>query len=622
MAWEAPSPGREPGDAGLRPDRDRVVPRAAAGAALPGRRGFAAGRRGFAVGRGGVAGAGRRGVAGAGRSAQAAAAGTATLAGPARGHRRAPGSGGLAGRSGTRPPYPLIAICVVQTLIGLTLVGANTAFTDEADYLWIGHLVIGHWLHGTSWPAGYAHRVLSGSASIYPPLGAAVDGLAGLAGARTLSLAFMVGATVLVYLTGTRLLGRTEAVIAAALWAFSAPAMRLVFATYDPMSVFLAALSGWLAVRAAASRRPASLVAASGIALGLADATAYSGLVIAPVAIAFAFLACLPRLGARRAMTCAGWFTMAWLASFGVLITASGSWAGIAFTVIDRKVADHQQTSVILASIALYSWFLLITAVLGAVLGARERDRKQAALLVFLGLTVLVVPAAQLAEGTAWALDKHLAYGIWFAVLASAYACRSIAAWLAGALRDRRGLVALAGVAVLAFPMVASCQLARQTLQAWANASAFVAAFRPVAAHSSGPIFASAQQRVAEYYTPQGSQWSRWKTRDLPLKPPGPARGRWNSFYEGKLRASHASVIALFYALPPGAGWAGGGGWVAAHRGHMYGALRELRNFHRSEPGVPALTLVIERDRHYRLVAVGPYDSGAQSGIFAIWRRA
>ncbi len=540
-------------------------------------------------------------------------------------------------------------------MIGLTLVGANTAFTDEADYLWIGKLVIGHWLHGTSWPAGYAHRVLSGSAVIYPPLGAAANGLAGLAGARTLSLFFMVGATVLVYLTGTRLLGRTEAIIAAALWAFSAPALRLVFATYDPMSVFLAALSGWLAVRAAMSRRPAWFVMASGIALGLADATAYSGLVIAPVTIAFALLVWLPRLGTRRAWIFAGLLAAAWLASFALLITVSGSWAGIDFTVINRKVADYQQAGVIVASIALYSWFVLITALLGAVLGARrlgarrlgarrlgtrrrgarapearglgatglggrERDSKQAALLIFLGLTVLVVPAAQLIEGTAWALDKHLAYGIWFAVLASAYACRAVAGWLAAALRDRRGLVALTGIVVLAFPMVANCQLARQTLQGWANSSAFIAAFRPVAAASSGPIFASAQQRVAEYYTPQGTQWFRWKSSDLPLKPPGPVRGRWYSYYAGKLRGSQASVIALFYAAPPGAGRPGGDSWLDEHRGHMYGALRELVNFQRSEPGVPALTRAIERDREYRLVSVGPYDSGAQSGIFAIWR--
>src|SRR5579871_6309532 len=82
---------------------------------------------------------------------------TATLAKPGPGRRRAERSKRFAGWRDSRPSIPLIAICVAQTAAGLSLVGANTAFADEADYLWIGHLVIGHWLHGTSWPAGYAH---------------------------------------------------------------------------------------------------------------------------------------------------------------------------------------------------------------------------------------------------------------------------------------------------------------------------------------------------------------------------------------------------------------------------------------------------------------------------------
>ena len=72
----------------------------------------------------------------------------------------------------------------------------------------------------------------SGSPVIYPPLGALADSIGGLAGARILSLVFMLGATVLLYLTVSRLFGRTAAVVAAALWALSEPAIRLAFATY------------------------------------------------------------------------------------------------------------------------------------------------------------------------------------------------------------------------------------------------------------------------------------------------------------------------------------------------------------------------------------------------------
>ena len=47
--------------------------------------------------------------------------------------------------------------------------------------------------------------------------------------------------------------------------------------------------------------------------LALSTATAYSGLVIDPVVIAFAFLVWRPRLGVRRACYSTAWLTGAWL---------------------------------------------------------------------------------------------------------------------------------------------------------------------------------------------------------------------------------------------------------------------------------------------------------------------
>ncbi len=54
--------------------------------------------------------------------------------------------------------HPLTLICAIQTAGCLALIWSNTAFTDEADYLRLGHLIIAHWLHGTSWPAGYGRQ--------------------------------------------------------------------------------------------------------------------------------------------------------------------------------------------------------------------------------------------------------------------------------------------------------------------------------------------------------------------------------------------------------------------------------------------------------------------------------
>ena len=48
--------------------------------------------------------------------------------------------------------WPLLAILAVQTILSLRLIGADTAFQDEALYLWAGHLEWARVLHGTPIP--------------------------------------------------------------------------------------------------------------------------------------------------------------------------------------------------------------------------------------------------------------------------------------------------------------------------------------------------------------------------------------------------------------------------------------------------------------------------------------
>jgi hypothetical protein len=105
-----------------------------------------------------------------------------------------------------RIPWPLVVVLAVQAVLSLRLVWSNTAFVDEATYLWAGHLEWEHLLQGTPVPAFATY--FSGAPVIYPPLGAIADSLGGLAGARLLSLAFMLGATVMLWGTTSRLYGR------------------------------------------------------------------------------------------------------------------------------------------------------------------------------------------------------------------------------------------------------------------------------------------------------------------------------------------------------------------------------------------------------------------------------
>ena len=131
---------------------------------------------------------------------------------------------GRAGRAGWRRApgwWPLAAVLAVQAAGSLRLVRADTAFQDEALYLWAGHLQWAHWLHGAAVPP-FAYY-FSGAPVIYPPLGALADAAGGLAGARILSLAFMLGATALLWAAAGRLFGRRAAFFAAALFAVLGP---------------------------------------------------------------------------------------------------------------------------------------------------------------------------------------------------------------------------------------------------------------------------------------------------------------------------------------------------------------------------------------------------------------
>ena len=64
----------------------------------------------------------------------------------------------------------------------------------------------------------------------------------------------------------------------------------------------------------------------------------------------------------------------------------------------------------------------------------------------------------------------------------------------------------------------------------WANASSFIAIFRPLADHGAGPMLVE-DPSIAEYYLPAGAQWQRWSsTRNIVLTGgttgnPAPAAG-------------------------------------------------------------------------------------------------
>jgi putative flippase GtrA/glycosyltransferase involved in cell wall biosynthesis len=165
---------------------------------------------------------------------------------------------------------PLTVLLAAQAVLSLSLVWSNTAFGDEALYLWEGHVEWRHWLDGTPLPASHD----SGVPQLYPMIGAVADKIGGLAGARILSMVFMLIAVALLYAIGNRLFGTVAAFSGTALWVVCEPVLRLTFASYAPLACLLIIASVYLAVRAAYATRKGALVVASGLCLGLAAVTA------------------------------------------------------------------------------------------------------------------------------------------------------------------------------------------------------------------------------------------------------------------------------------------------------------------------------------------------------------
>ena len=467
----------------------------------------------------------------------------------------------------------------------------------------------------------YAYRFLAGSPTIYPPLGALADSAGGLAGARILSLALMLGATVLLCLTATRLIGQTGALIASGLWALSEPVMRLTFATADPLSIFLTAFSAWLIVQAGYRRHRGELIAVAAIVLGLANVTAYWGLAVDPVVFAFAFLVWTRRMPPQQSLSCTAWLAAAWALFFSVLMTASHSWPGLFSTMFASNAPGNQGIAPTLSQTWEYTELIVGLGLIGGVLTLQSAHRNHAALVGAASFTAFLLLG--LRGQTPWSIDKHLAYGIWFATISAGYACSRFVRSLPG---TRRPLAAACCAAAFVYPAVTGWQSAWQRYHAWPNANAFISSFGRVAARSQGPFYLPGQEaNIAEYYTHEGSDWTRWRG-DISFDPTPRQHSSWNVYYTTQLRSGDYGVIALFYSTTFSSVRIPGNFLLSSKSSNSYQELLGLVGNNSGEPGLSALTLALEHDHDYRIAAVGHYNTSNISGthaygVYAIWQK-
>ena len=497
--------------------------------------------------------------------------------------------------------WPLVAVLVVQAALSIRLLRADTAFEDEATYLWAGHLEWAHWLHGGALPQFPTY--FSGAPVIYPPLGALADSIGGLTGARILSLIFMLVATAMLWGVASKLYGNRAAFFAAALFARAGPTLHLgAFATYDAMSVFLVVLACWCVVRPKEGQDATGWMVTAAIVLALANATAYSSLLFDPFVVLLALFAALPKPGgkiaARRVAILVIVVSVLLLA--GLLIGGSSYVGGFERTTLAR-VPGGSPPLAVLTNAWLWTGIIIVLAVCGVAISLVGRHRRaQAWFLAILTIAAIVGPLEQARLHTTASLDKHVGLGSWFAAIAAGYAVDMFIA-AASSSRAARTFTCAACVVALVFPVALGARQSWEFSTDWPNSAGFIAVMRPLADNSKGRLLVE-DPTIAEYYLPSGSHWQRWSsTRNIVL-PSGASTGGPSS-KAGVVGDGNAGVFAVFI-----------------EEGYFsYVAL----NYADTTTLDLQITKDLKDNHHYHQIAVVPYGTEVPpigQGTYVIWR--
>jgi Dolichyl-phosphate-mannose-protein mannosyltransferase len=395
---------------------------------------------------------------------------------------------------------PLTVILVIQAALSLRLVWSNSAFTDEALYLWSGRVEWAHWLHGGFIPNFPTY--FSGAPVIYPPVGAMAAALGGLTGARILSLCFMLNATVLLHGVTRRIFDRRSANFAAAVFAgLGATQFLGAFATYDAMALMLLALATWLCVRASESHLAVQvlLLFGAGGALALADAAKYAAALFDPVVIAVAGFVAWRTKGRKHGIVTV--LVLLWVLGLvlflGIREGGQPYWRGITSSTLTRTHGVSSPLGILADS---FGWVFLavVLGLIGAGVAMVRQTQLPAKLcaLVLAG-AVALAPANQARIHVFTSLFKHVGFGAWFAAAVAGYALASLADAVPAVKKHKALTVSTCAAAV---GILVGALLAQTHFASWPNTTSLVAQLRTILPDHRGNVLSSDNGNVIEYY--------------------------------------------------------------------------------------------------------------------------
>jgi 4-amino-4-deoxy-L-arabinose transferase-like glycosyltransferase len=491
-------------------------------------------------------------------------------------------------RSAARP-WPLALVLVLQAVVSLATLH-NTAFQDEALYLYAGRQILHHWNGGPVPLDNYA-SYFSGYPDLYPVIGGFLDMLGGLELARSFSLTCMLGVTGVVYWITAKLFRRPAAIFASCAYASTGVVLFLGrLATYDAMCLFLIALAMALSVHVSMTKRPwAALVIGPVLVFGIL--AKYAALLfVLPVfgvlVILSIFVVGWSRMLLRVGLAVAT-FALSLAAAYETLNRQALN--GITSTTTNRDVSLKASRMSLFIHILHTGGAVYLVAFLGLLLLLRSEWRFRVLAVLLFGSSWLA-PAYHIYMQEPVSLDKHIAYGLFFVAPLVGYAL----AWLSGYERQPAPVAArglwLAGIGVVTALLALGMAQARTLYADWANTSTLTEGLETQLRDGSGRIMAE-DIEVARY---DGMNFTEpWQ---------------WDSLYYP------------YYVNPAGKALFGNPALTQAVKNRYYSWV-EL-SFTYLPQDAYFIAGQMAATKNYDLIGVIPFENSYGKGHFYLWRSA
>jgi len=481
--------------------------------------------------------------------------------------------------------WSLPLILVFQALLSWALL-RNTAFQDEALYIYAGRQILQHWFFGERLFEDYSYY-FSGYPYVYPIIGGGLDMVGGLELVRFFSLICLLTVTACGYYVTNKLFDQKSAVFAALFFVCQGPALYLGrLATYDPLCLCMLSLGTVVAVHASMSRRPWSALGV-GPCLVLAFGAKYAALLFMPSIIAILVLSTLLRRGwvsmlVRGSLAMLSLVVVAVLGAIAIARFDPSMFHALGATTTNRLVIGAS-SPLWLAGHVLQ--MVGLSYLVGGLVLLFVSKRHLLIVLLFFGSAILV-PAYHIYKAELISLDKHLTFSMFFLMPVAGYALASLSGYRRA---SSSGRYWLAGVAVCLMLFLIGTREALDMYSIWPSTHNLAYAFNTQVRSGSGHYLAE-QYEVSRYNLREDTYTWQWTGLDF-----FEYTDKQGHYYFGKEAYVHAIDDGYFDMIQ--------------------------LNYGSNITTAQLIAKTLEESKEYDLVDKIPYHTYYGTGYFWVWRK-